>query len=73
MNKDVQQFIKVAQQRGWIFHKHTGSGHYQMRWPGGGAVTFGSTPAANKRSLLNTRAQMLRIEREFPLDGVDSG
>lgn len=64
MKADLRRLLKSARRRGWTVERTRGS-HWKLRHPSGAVVVAGSTPSC-PRAVLNTRADLRRIERRAP-------
>lgn len=63
--KEVRQFIRELEEKGWIKKRTTGTGHIMMVGPQGVATIFPYSPSDN-RWLKNKRCEIRRIERGLP-------
>jgi hypothetical protein len=61
MRRDLERLLRRARASGWVVAR-TRSGHWRLRYWGGGIVVIGSTPS-DHRALRNFRAQLRRAER----------
>lgn len=57
-HKGVREIVACAESQGWT-HRFTGSGHLQLRSPGGAVVHTGQTPS-DTRALRNFEARLAR-------------
>ena len=64
MNKEVKQFIRRLEKRGWYKKRQSGTGHTIMFYPPGGQKTVLSTPS-DFRWLYKAEADVRRIEEQF--------
>lgn len=61
-SRDVRQFIKSLEQKGWKIIRRCGTGHIKMAAPNGMTTIFPNTPS-DGRWIKNKRAEVKRIEQ----------
>ena len=61
MHKDVKELIREMEGKGWEFRR-CGTNHVRLVHPSGQCVVTSSSPS-DRRSLLNARAAIRRLER----------
>lgn len=64
MRKDVKEFIRMLQARGWFFQRTAGTGHIVMRYKPGGQIAVPSTPS-DYRWKLNCQSDARKIEEKY--------
>jgi predicted RNA binding protein YcfA (HicA-like mRNA interferase family) len=64
MRKEVKQFIRELQGRGWFFVRDGGSGHIVMRYKPGGQTVLPRTPS-DHRWLENSWRDVKRVEAKY--------
>jgi len=64
-NKEVRQLIRELEQKGWVFVRMCGTGHFKMRHPSGGITIIPNSPS-DGRWIKNKRAEIRRIENGLP-------
>lgn len=62
MNKQVKQFLKDIERRGWTW-EHRRGGHLRLRGPHG-EIVFASNSPSDGRALENIRRDIRRVVRE---------
>lgn len=62
MRKEVGDMIKKAEAAGFTFDRYTGSGHFRMTHPSGGAIVIPSTPSG-PRWKQNVAGDIRRVSR----------
>jgi hypothetical protein len=58
--KDMLDLISDALEAGWS-SRHTGTGHVQLRAPGGDGIVLVSSTPRDARAVRNARAQLRRL------------
>lgn len=64
MNREVKEFIRELNKRGWFIDRLTGSGHIKIIYPPGGSYILPMTPS-DRRWLLNAQGDIRKIEIEY--------
>jgi len=65
-NAEVRELLRWFKQRGWSLVGKDGRGHWVLVAPGGLArMSVASTLPGRSRTFKNTRAQAIRLERQY--------
>lgn len=62
MRREVRDFMRDLERKGWHILRHTGTGHIKMQSPTGATTIFPATPS-DGRWIKNKRAEIRRLER----------